>query len=79
MRINIKTYWYSILLFLSLTFAANAQLLKVGVVGLTHDHAHSIMQQYKKGEVIILGIAESNIELIARYKKTIPGTRFSVL
>ena len=59
----------SIILFLYLNFGANAQLLKVGVVGLTHDHAHSIMQQYKKGEVIILGIAESNIELIARYKK----------
>lgn len=59
---------HSILL-LSLSFVTHAQLLKVGVAGLTHDHANSIMQQYKRGEVIILGIAESNEELIARYKK----------
>ncbi len=55
-------------LLLSLT-ATNAQLLKVGVAGLSHDHAHSIMQQYKRGEVIILGIAEPDPKLIERYKK----------
>ena len=60
---------YLILLFVSPVFIANAQLLKVGVAGLTHDHANSIMQQYKRGEVIIVGIAETNSELIARYIK----------
>jgi len=39
------------------------------VVGLSHDHAHSIMQQYKKGEVIIVGIVESDNKLIDRYKQ----------
>jgi predicted dehydrogenase len=48
---------------------SSGQLLKVGVVGLSHDHAHGIMQQYKKGEVIILGIAENDEKLIDRYKK----------
>ncbi len=46
-----------------------SQLLKVDVAGLNHDHAYGLMQQYKKGEVIILGIAEPNAELAARYKK----------
>ncbi len=45
------------------------RLLKVGVAGLNHDHAHGIMQQYKKGEVILLGIAEPDPKLIARYKE----------
>jgi predicted dehydrogenase len=48
---------------------ASSQLLKVGVVGLSHDHAHGIMQHYKKGEVILLGIVESNAQLVERYKK----------
>ena len=48
---------------------ANAQLLKVGVAGLSHDHANGLMQQHKRGEVILLGIAESDMNLVARYKK----------
>ena len=46
-----------------------AQPLRVGVVGLNHDHAYGLMNQYKKGEVIILGIAEPDAQLIDRYKK----------
>jgi predicted dehydrogenase len=47
-----------------------AQILKVDVAGLNHDHAYGLMQQYKNGEVIILGIAEPNEQLAQRYKKT---------
>ena len=47
----------------------HAQLLKVGVAGLNHDHAYGLMNQYKKGEVIILGIAEPDQQLADRYKK----------
>ena len=46
-----------------------AQPLKVGVVGLHHDHAYGLMQQYKKGEVMIIGIAEPDAPLADRYKK----------
>jgi predicted dehydrogenase len=46
------------------------QLLRVGVAGLTHDHVHNILNQYKRGEVIIVGIAEADQQLVARYKKT---------
>src|SRR5688572_741886 len=52
-----------------LSAASYAQNLKVGVVGLSHDHAHGIMNQFKKGEVVILGIVESDGQLIDRYKK----------
>ena len=51
------------------THIANAQLLKVGIAGLNHDHAYGIMQQHKNGEVIILGIAEPDKQLAERYKK----------
>ena len=52
-------------------FTCPAQkILRVGVAGLTHDHVHNIMHQFKKGEVIIAGIAEADEQLVARYKKT---------
>ena len=56
--------------FFSVVLVSNAQVLKVGVVGLSHDHAHGLMQQYKRGEVVILGIAEPDQQLIERYKKS---------
>jgi predicted dehydrogenase len=57
--------------------AVSAQL-KVGVAGLNHDHAWSILNQYKKGEVIILGIAETNTDIITRFRKqfTLPDSLF---
>src|SRR6266850_133806 len=60
---------WSLLLF-SGSLTATGQLLKVGVVGLSHDHVHGILQQYKRGEVIIAGIAEADGQLVERYKKT---------
>jgi predicted dehydrogenase len=55
--------------FLMIVSLSNGQPLKVGVAGLSHDHVHNIMHQYKKGEVIILGIAEADEQLVQRYKK----------
>ncbi len=54
------------------------KLLRVGVAGLTHDHVHNIMHQFRSGQVIIAGIAESDPQLIARYKKSyqLPDTLF---
>lgn len=46
------------------------KILRVGVAGLTHDHVHNIMHQFKHGDVIIAGIAESDPQLIARYKRS---------
>lgn len=54
------------------------EILRVGVAGLTHDHVHTIMNQFKRGEVVIVGIAESDKQLIAKYKKMyhLPDTLF---
>jgi len=46
-----------------------AQPLKVDVVGLNHDHVHNIMRQFKKGEAVIVGIAEPDQQLVDRFKK----------
>ncbi|HVX50333.1 MAG TPA: hypothetical protein VHB48_09245, partial [Chitinophagaceae bacterium] len=46
----------------------NAQLLRVGVAGLNHDHVNNIMNQNKNGEVVIIGIAEPDAQLAAKYK-----------
>src|ERR1700743_654430 len=61
-----------ILAFLVLLSSAGfgQKILRVGVVGLNHDHVHNIMRQFKKGQAIIVGIAESDQQLIARYKKS---------
>jgi predicted dehydrogenase len=60
----------NILIFLFVGSSAQAQkILRVGVAGLAHDHVHGIMNQFKKGEVIIAGIAESDEQLVQRYKK----------
>jgi predicted dehydrogenase len=56
-------------LFLSLSFMIHAQVLNVGIAGLSHDHVWGIMQQFKRGEVNIMGIAETDTGLLHRYKK----------
>ena len=56
------------ILFVFIFLNGFSQLLKVDVAGLAHDHAYGLMQQYKNGEVVILGIAESNQELAQKYK-----------
>ena len=63
---------YQILLFLlfytSISFSQ--QKLNVVVAGLSHDHAHVIMNEYKDGKVTISGIVETNPDLITRYSKS---------
>lgn len=48
---------------------ASAQKLKVCVAGLNHDHIYNILNAYKNGQVDIIGIAEPNKELWAKYGK----------
>ncbi len=43
--------------------------LKVAVVGLSHDHAHEIMNAFRNDRIHLLGIAEKDSDLVARYKK----------
>jgi predicted dehydrogenase len=63
-------YFIALTCFLFFALVTSAQQLKVGVAGLNHDHAYGLMHQYKNGEVIILGIAEADKQLVERYKKT---------
>ena len=43
------------------------QKLRIVVAGLTHDHVHGILNQYNKGLVNIVGIAESDKKLRKKY------------
>jgi len=43
--------------------------LRIGVAGLTHTHVHWIFESEKRGDIEIVGIAESNRELAERYAK----------
>jgi predicted dehydrogenase len=61
------------ILFFLLAFTYNGMcqnILHVAIAGLAHDHVHGILNQYKKGEVVITGIAEGDEQLVNRYKKT---------
>lgn len=55
---------------LSLIVSAGfSQPLKVGVAGLSHDHVNGLMHQFKNGEVVIVGIAEADEQLVKRYQQ----------
>ncbi|MFT3933384.1 MAG: Gfo/Idh/MocA family oxidoreductase [Chitinophagaceae bacterium] len=71
-KIAFSLFWQTAGVFLFIlffTFSLSAQPLRVGVAGLNHDHAYGLMSQYKKGEVLIIGIAEPDAQLVDRYKK----------
>ena len=54
-----------ILLLPSLIFG-QAKPLNIGVVGLSHDHIHSLLGRQQTGDLQIVGIAESNSQLVDR-------------
>jgi len=66
MNIKVSMITATLLLIVSVL---SAQPLKVGVAGLSHDHVNGLLNQYKNGEVIIMGIAESDEQLVKRYKQ----------
>lgn len=74
-RILFKAFF--LLVFLC-TNSYSQELLKVVVVGLSHDHSHNIMNEYKNKKVILLGIVETDKELIKRYQNSyqIPADLF---
>ncbi|MEO6933650.1 MAG: Gfo/Idh/MocA family oxidoreductase [Chitinophagaceae bacterium] len=52
------------------SFPASSQNpLQVVLAGLTHDHVGGVLQQNRTGKVKIIGIAESNKELVEKIKK----------
>jgi predicted dehydrogenase len=85
---NMKRYFFSkvslsglflIGLILFSMDASAQRKLNVVVAGLNHDHVYLIMDSYEKGKVNIVGIAESNPELISRFKNRykLPDSLFS--
>jgi predicted dehydrogenase len=58
---------------------ANAQsMFRVGVAGLNHDHIYNVLNDYRKGRVNIVGIAEPNKKLQQKFGKQfhIPDSLF---
>jgi predicted dehydrogenase len=53
----------------ALAFSSHAQTLKVVVAGLNHDHIYNVLTAYKEGRVAIIGIAEPNKKLWAKFGK----------
>lgn len=55
-----------------------AQQIRVVVAGLTHNHIHGILNQYNKGVVDIVGIAEPDKQLQEKYSKlyNVPDSLF---
>ena len=49
--------------------AVAAEKLRLGIVGLTHDHVHGVLRRHADGEVQIVGIVEPNRQLIQRHAK----------
>lgn len=50
-----------------MTGSAQAAPLRIGVAGLTHSHVHWILGRADRGDIQIVGIAESNKELAKRF------------
>lgn len=51
------------------TFIYSQQQIRVVIAGLDHDHIHGILNQYNKGVVDIVGIAEPDKKLHEKYSK----------
>ncbi len=43
--------------------------LRLGIIGLVHDHVHGVFQNLKNKDIEIVGIAESDTALVSRYVK----------
>ena len=50
--------------------------LRLGIIGLVHDHVHWIFNR-KKEDVVVVGIVETNKDAIAKFKKryALPGMK----
>ena len=66
---TIKLLFVSGLALFSLASFAKAEeeRLRVGVVGLSHDHVHAILSRHAKGTLDIVGIVETNRALVERH------------
>lgn len=63
---NFKLNLFALIFFFSTAAVFGQEKLKVAVVGLNHDHVHLLFNLYKQKKVEIVGIAESDADLIKR-------------
>ena len=54
---------------IAFTVRAQQEPLRIGVVGLTHDHIHGLLGRKEKGDIVIVGIAEPDTALVGRYAR----------
>ena len=47
--------------------SAKNKPLRLGIIGLVHDHVHGVFQNLKNKDIEIVGIAESDTALVTRY------------
>jgi predicted dehydrogenase len=68
-RYRMKTLKTILILILaaSSTMDLSAQALRVGVAGLVHDHVRGLLARAQKGDIDIVGIAESNTAVAKAY------------
>ena len=64
-----KKFIVLVLLAINTNYMQAQQLLRVVVVGLSHDHVHGILNQFNKDEVNIVGITEPNKQLQQKFSK----------
>ena len=60
---------FSILFLFAIQVFAQQKPLRVGIVGLTHDHVNGILGRADQGDIQIVGIVETNRDLALRYSK----------
>jgi len=41
--------------------------LRLGIIGLSHDHVHAVFQNYSNPDIAVVGIAEPDTALVTRY------------
>lgn len=58
-----------IFIFLNTFLFAQEEVFRIGVAGLTHDHVHWVLNRHADSDLEIVGIVETNPELIQRYRK----------
>ena len=65
-------YWFTLIPFFFMLGSAKSTAkkpMRVAVVGLVHTHVHWILGREDRGDIEIVGIAESNRDLAERYSK----------
>ncbi|ANQ52196.1 Gfo/Idh/MocA family oxidoreductase [Flammeovirga sp. MY04] len=58
-----------LILLLGVTNLVAQNPIKIGVAGMTHGHVHGLLGDKNNKDIVIVGIAESNTELVDRYQK----------